>query len=177
MAKRAVVYIGLGSNIGRRTANIRKALVAIARLPSYRITAVSPLYRTSPVGPDQRDFVNAVARLATSRLPDEVLRDLKGIEQELGRTRTTRWGPRVIDLDILFYGARVLYTRTLTVPHPGIAGRRFVLEPLAAIAPALRHPVLRRTVRKLRNEARLTQKDQKVTMMSNRRITKEIHGH
>jgi 2-amino-4-hydroxy-6-hydroxymethyldihydropteridine diphosphokinase len=167
MVLRVTVYIGLGSNIGRRRQNIVRALSCLAADTSYRVTAVSSLYATSPVGPAQRQFVNAVVRATTDRTPDEVLADLKAIERKMGRKRTRRWGPRVIDLDILLYGTALVNTPRLHIPHPCMHERRFVLEPLAELAGRLRHPLLKKTVKKLRDGLRLTGKDQKVTMVGN----------
>lgn len=148
-----IAYIGLGSNVGDRQANCRKALDALAS--AGRVIAVSSFYRTEPVGyRDQEAFINAVVALETDLSPRELLAECLRIEERLGRTRGLRWGPRTIDLDILLYGDRVVEEPELTIPHPRLALRRFVLEPLAEIAPAARHPVLKKTMKHLLRELR-----------------------
>ncbi|MHB9155046.1 MAG: 2-amino-4-hydroxy-6-hydroxymethyldihydropteridine diphosphokinase [Endomicrobiales bacterium] len=165
--KSRTVYIGLGSNIGKREDNIESALRLLQDDPRVTLAGVSSLYETSPVGPRQRDFLNAAAKIRTSLGPRALLRALKGIEARLGRRPGGgRWGPRAIDLDILFYGSKVLKGKTLELPHPRLAERLFVLIPLAEIAPGFRHPVLKKTVRKLRDNLLLTSGKQKVTMYS-----------
>lgn len=131
------VYVGLGSNLGRPRQQVELALRALARLPLSRLQAVSALYRTRPVGPrDQPDYVNAVAKLETGLTPRALLAALKGIEWEQGRRPGgERWGPRVLDLDILLYGQAVIDDAELRVPHRELARRAFVLVPLADVAP------------------------------------------
>ena len=146
------VYLSLGSNLGDRLWHLRAALERIA--PLATVTACSHVYETEPVEfTAQPSFLNAAIalRVPAARPPVALLRDLLAIEQELGRRRdlVPAKGPRSIDLDILFYGQRVMDTEELTVPHPALAVRRFVLEPLAEIAPELVHPVLHRSVRQL----------------------------
>jgi len=128
--------VGLGANLGDPVAQMRTALGAIARLPSTHVASVSSIYRSAPVGYlDQPDFYNAVVALDT-RLPPQALLDaLLAIEQEGGRTREFRNAPRLLDLDLLLYGDQVVDLPHLTVPHPRLAGRAFVLLPLAEIAP------------------------------------------
>ena len=142
-----ITYIGLGSNLGDRKKNVRRALALIERdLGPVRSSA---LYETDPVGvTDQPKFVNAVAELETETPPRELLDRLLAIELELGRDRSSerRWGPRVIDLDVLLYGDEVIDEPGLTVPHPRLAERRFALEPLHELAPALVLPDGRRVV-------------------------------
>jgi 2-amino-4-hydroxy-6-hydroxymethyldihydropteridine diphosphokinase len=135
-----VAYIGLGSNLGDREANLRAALERLAELGALR---VSSLRETDPVGvTDQPRFVNAVAELETDLGAGALLGRLLEIERELGRDRSReeRWGPRTIDLDLLLYGNEVLAGPGLTVPHPRLAERRFVLEPLHELAPDLALP-------------------------------------
>lgn len=141
----STVYLAFGANLGDRVATIRRALAMLA--PAVRVTAVSPLYETPPAYlTDQPAFVNGALRAETDLAPQALLAHLKGIERALGRTASVRYGPRPIDLDILFYGDRVLAEPGLEIPHPRLAERAFVLRPLADIAPALAHPVLGRTV-------------------------------
>lgn len=135
-------YIGLGSNLDAPIAQVRKALAALAQLPRSRLVAVSPLYRTPPLGPaDQPDYINAVAALDTELEPLALLDELQQIENWQGRVRgPLRWGPRTLDLDLLLYGDSVIASERLTVPHPGLRERPFVIFPLQAIAPELRLP-------------------------------------
>ncbi len=144
----ASVYIALGSNIGNREANLRMALRGITRMS--RVGAVSPLYETDAVGPDQPSYYNAVCRIETGLEPASLLRFLKALEHEIGRRPGgPHWGPRPIDLDILLYDDRVLETDDLVIPHPRLAERAFVLLPLRDLAPDTRHPVLARTMSEL----------------------------
>jgi len=137
-------YVGLGSNLGDPRAQVERALAALARLPSSVLVARSPLYRTPPFGEvPQPPFVNAAAGLLTRLAPEEMLEELRALERELGREPPReRWGPRHIDLDLLVVGAERRASDTLTLPHPGIAERDFVLYPLADIAPDLDVPRL-----------------------------------
>ncbi|MCB1696943.1 MAG: 2-amino-4-hydroxy-6-hydroxymethyldihydropteridine diphosphokinase [Pseudomonadales bacterium] len=128
-------FIGLGSNLQDPLRQLRKALLAIAQLPGTAITAVSSAYRSAAVGPGvQPDYLNAVLRLETSLEPVDLLGTLQGIELAQGRVRTVHWGARSLDLDILLYGDRQLATPRLTIPHPALAQRNFVLYPLADVA-------------------------------------------
>jgi 2-amino-4-hydroxy-6-hydroxymethyldihydropteridine diphosphokinase len=135
-------YVGLGSNLDGPVAQVERGLAALAGLPRTRCVARSSLYRSKPFGPvAQPDFVNAVAGLLTQLHPGEFLAELKSLEDRLGRERpVVRWGPRRIDLDLLVYGDARIDEAELTVPHPGIAGRAFVLAPLAELAPDLDVP-------------------------------------
>ncbi len=142
------VYIGLGSNMGNKLETCRKALALLDRVG--RVTAASSFYATEPIGyPDQEDFVNAVAELETELSPMALLAACHVIEDELGRRRLMHWGPRTIDLDILLYGSRVIDSDELSVPHPLMARRRFVLVPFCEIAPRVVHPVLHKTAEQL----------------------------
>jgi uracil phosphoribosyltransferase len=134
------VAIGLGSNLGDRAAHLAAAAAAVAEAVGP-VTAVSSLYETAPVGgPDQGDYLNAVVLAETDLPPADVLERLLDIERGMGRERRERWGPRTIDLDILVYGERSVAVPGLTVPHPRMAERRFVLEPLAEVWPDLNVP-------------------------------------
>lgn len=139
-------YIGLGSNLGDPSARLRAALSALEGLPDCRLLCASPLYRSAPFGPvEQPDFVNAVAALLTSLTPHDLLAALRALEQRLGRSPPReRWGPREIDLDLLVHGSARIADEVLTVPHPGIPQRDFVLYPLQDIAPDLWVPGLGR---------------------------------
>jgi 2-amino-4-hydroxy-6-hydroxymethyldihydropteridine diphosphokinase len=144
-------YVGLGANVGNRRENLRQALRWLP--PECRVTAVSSLYRSpamvlegEPPGPE---FLNAACEVDTSLNPGDLLAHLKQIEHAIGRRPAPRWSARPIDLDILLFGDVVLETPELTIPHPGIAQRAFVVLPLAEIAPEVVHPVLRRTIRQL----------------------------
>ncbi len=137
MATAVLAGVGLGSNLADPEAQVRTAFTALADLPGTRLSARSALWRSTPMGPaDQPDYVNAVALLETTLEPHALLDALLAIEQARGRVRDgTRWGPRTLDLDLLFYGDTVLDTPRLRLPHPGIAQRDFVLVPLGEIAP------------------------------------------
>jgi len=143
-------YIGFGANLGDRLATCRKALAALAALPGCRVVKVSSLYETEPVGlTDQPPFVNGVALLATEGDARWLLAQLLAIEADFGRVRGARWGPRTIDLDLLLFDEETIASVELTVPHPRLHERRFVLRPLHEIAPELRHPVLGKTIEEL----------------------------
>ncbi|MBK8958138.1 MAG: 2-amino-4-hydroxy-6-hydroxymethyldihydropteridine diphosphokinase [Proteobacteria bacterium] len=135
-------YIGLGSNLDDPAAQVATAIDALAALPDCSLRAVSSFYRNPPMGPkDQPDYVNAVVALETRLAPRALLDAMQAIERAQGRDRSgQRWGPRTIDLDLLVYGDSVLHEDHLTVPHPGLAERAFVLVPLAEIAPHVSIP-------------------------------------
>lgn len=156
-----VVYIALGSNVGDRAAMLERAMAAM-NSAGIRVSRQSSFYVTEPVdAPGQAWFLNAVVQAETSLLPLQLLHALLRIERELGRRRIAPHGPRTIDLDILFYGSSVIRSKELQVPHPRLLERRFVLVPLAQIAPEFRHPVLHKSVTQLlaetpdRSEVRL----------------------
>lgn len=146
-------YVGLGSNLGDRRAHLDAALAELGRLPNTDVSRVSRFHDTPPLGPpDQGRFLNAVAELRTALPPRELLDRMLDIESRLGRPprdQRTHWGPRTIDLDLLLHGDTILDQAGLTLPHPGMAQRRFVLEPLAELAPQLLHPSEGRTVSQL----------------------------
>lgn len=144
-------YIALGSNLGDRELNLLRAVAEVGRLPECRVTALSSFYETSPVGNVEQDaFYNAVLKLSTGLPPRTLLTHLLRIETDsFKRTRTVFHGPRRMDLDLLLYGTEIIAEEDLIVPHPRIAERRFVLQPLCEIAPELVHPVSGITVREL----------------------------
>ena len=136
-------YLGVGSNLDDPAAQVRGAIAALDELPKTRLIAASPLYGNPPMGPqDQPDFINAVAAVLTQLEPTELLSEMLALEARLGRVRTPegRWGPRIIDLDLLVHGLRVETSEALKLPHPGISERNFVLFPLRDIAPTLVEP-------------------------------------
>ncbi|MCP5151006.1 MAG: 2-amino-4-hydroxy-6-hydroxymethyldihydropteridine diphosphokinase [Ectothiorhodospiraceae bacterium] len=134
-------YVGLGSNLVDPPGIVRAAMRAIDRIPSTRVVSRSRLYRNAPLGPPQPDYVNAVVALDTMLDPEPLLDALQAIERAQGRIRDgERWGPRTLDLDMLLYGSIELRSARLTLPHPGIASRRFVLQPMHELAPELDIP-------------------------------------
>lgn len=144
-------YIGLGSNLGDRELRLLMAVAELGKLPGTRVTALSHFYETDPVGGvAQENFYNAVARISTSLQPLELLTELKRVEVEVFKRKPSGyWGPRSMDLDILLYGDLVLKNDRLTIPHPRLHERRFVLQPLADLAPSLVHPSLGRSIAEL----------------------------
>ncbi|MCI3923237.1 2-amino-4-hydroxy-6-hydroxymethyldihydropteridine diphosphokinase [Paenibacillus sp. TRM 82003] len=128
---RYVAYLGLGSNIGERETQLLEAIRRLHRHPSVRVTAVSPMYETDPVGyTDQPAFLNIACRAETDLSAEELLNAALAIEKELGRERVLRWGPRTIDIDVLLYNDATIESTALTVPHPRLMERAFVLVPL-----------------------------------------------
>ena len=147
------IYLSLGSNIGDRETNLRKAVERLASLDVHVLRA-SRIYETEPVDyVDQAWFLNQVVEAETALFPMQLLTRTARVERELGRTRTVPKGPRTLDIDILFYGDAVVRTARLELPHPRLAQRRFVLAPLAEIAPDVRHPVTRLSVRQMLESA------------------------
>jgi 2-amino-4-hydroxy-6-hydroxymethyldihydropteridine diphosphokinase len=143
------VYLSLGSNVGDRESNLRAAIERLAA-PDLRVLRTSPVYETEPVDyTAQPWFLNLVVEAETGLFPMQLLARIGKIERELGRMRTVPKGPRTIDIDILLYGRAVVRSATLEIPHPRMAGRRFVLAPLADLEPGLRHPVTHQTVREM----------------------------
>jgi 2-amino-4-hydroxy-6-hydroxymethyldihydropteridine diphosphokinase len=141
-------YLSLGSNLGDRMGNLRAAIDLLGA--TGRIAAVSSVYETEPVEfKAQPWFLNCVAELDTEKMPRQLLTAILKIEKSMGRQRTRNKGPRIIDIDILLFGSAVIEVQGLTIPHSSMQERRFVLEPLAEIAPKVRHPVLKQTAREL----------------------------
>jgi len=143
-------FISLGSNLADRAGYIRQALFLLGRAPGIRVRDVSALYESEPMYLREQDlFLNCVAIITTTLEPHIVLAVCQKIEKELGRIRRIRYGPRVIDLDIISYGRRLVHIPGLTIPHPGLPERRFVLQPLFEVAPYWRHPGQDRSVKDL----------------------------
>jgi 2-amino-4-hydroxy-6-hydroxymethyldihydropteridine diphosphokinase len=143
-----VAYLSLGSNVGDREQNLRDAIERIR--PVGHVIRVSSIYETEPVEvTDQPEFLNCAVKLETSLKPEELMHRLLEIEKAIGRQRDRKKGPRTIDIDILLGGDAVVNTAELTIPHPAMHRRRFVLEPLAEIAPEARHPVFKKTIQEL----------------------------
>jgi 2-amino-4-hydroxy-6-hydroxymethyldihydropteridine diphosphokinase len=144
------VYLSLGSNLGDRAANLKTAIDRLGTLG--KVLAVSSFYETEPVEfAAQPWFLNCVVELDTGEMPKQLLAAILDIEKEMGRRRVKKKGPRTVDIDLLLFGNSVIKMPGLTIPHPAMHERRFVLEPLAEIAPEARHPVFKRTVRELRD--------------------------
>ena len=148
----SVVYLGLGSNLGEREKNCLEA-IKLLKENGIAVVRQSSLIETEPWGmTDQPHFINMAAEVETGLPPHQLLALLMSIENKMGRDRTMKWGPRIIDLDILLYDDLIIDTEELTVPHPFLHERDFVLRPLAEIAPDKVHPLLKKTVRKLLEE-------------------------
>jgi 2-amino-4-hydroxy-6-hydroxymethyldihydropteridine diphosphokinase len=142
------IYLGLGTNLGDRLANLRSAIDAIADFA--KVADVSRIYETAPVGMlDQPSFLNMALLIESDLEPLPLLKRLKDIEKDLGRTESVRWGPRLIDIDILLYDDLKFEDEALDIPHPRMTERRFAMAPLAEIAPHVTHPVLGKTITEL----------------------------
>jgi len=145
-----IAFIGIGSNMGDKVRRCEEAISEILRVDNHTLLARSSFYKTRPVGYIEQDwFVNGVIKIETDLEALDLLHALKAIENQLGRVETFRWGPRAIDLDLLFFDGTCLETPEVQIPHPRIQERQFVLVPLAEIDPDLPHPVLKKSVRRL----------------------------
>ncbi len=144
-----IAYLSLGSNLGDREANLRIAIEKLGKIGS--VVAVSAFYDTEPVDVTAQPwFLNCAVKLDTEKMPRQLIAAILAIEQSMGRQRKQPKAPRIIDIDILLFGGSVIEIPSLTVPHPHLHERRFVLDPLAEIAPDARHPIFKRSIRELR---------------------------
>lgn len=146
-----IIYLSLGSNIGNRKKYLNLALKELS-LNNIKLVKLSSLYETEPIGPKQRNFYNIVGKFKTTLISQNLLISIKNIEQKLGRVKTCRWGPRIIDIDILFYGKQMIKNDNLIIPHKEIINRRFVLVPMSEISAKFVHPVYKKTINTLLKE-------------------------
>ena len=148
----AIAYVGIGSNVGDKPFNCRYSVDKIDQLPGCHVTACSSIFKTEPEGVTGQDwYANCVVQVKVSQRPSKLLKGLIGIESDMGRIRKERWGPRIIDLDLLLFGQEIIESDNLIIPHPLLHKRRFVLDPLVQLAPDLMHPVLKLTISQLLN--------------------------
>lgn len=145
------IYLSFGSNVGNRQKHIEDAILELSKNNIKQIKK-SSLYETFPIGPKQRKFYNLVAKFKTNLSAEELLKMLKDIEKKLGRIKTFRWGPRVIDIDILFYGNKIVNLKKLIIPHKEIANRLFVLYPMNEISSNFVHPIIKKTIKTILKE-------------------------
>lgn len=163
-----ICYIGVGSNLGDSLKNCRNAIKKLSGTEGVEVTSVSSFYRTEPVGrEDQEYFTNAVVEIRTSLSPRDLLIVLQDIENSMGRVRTVKGGPRMIDLDLLFYGQNVICEQNLIIPHPESHKRRFVLEPLGEIASYFIHPSFGVSIRGLKDRLNDDKMVEKIAESSN----------
>ena len=146
-----IIYLSVGSNIANRKKNLEKALTELNK-NNIKEIKISSFYETEPVGPKQRNFYNIAGKFKTNLKPQELLKTVKKIEEKLGRIKTYHWGPRVIDIDILFYGKQIIKSKNLIIPHKEIINRTFVLVPMKEIAPNFVHPANHKTIKTLEKQ-------------------------
>ncbi|MGB5219208.1 MAG: 2-amino-4-hydroxy-6-hydroxymethyldihydropteridine diphosphokinase [Smithella sp.] len=147
-----IAYIGIGSNLGKSIKNCREAIENLSRVKEIKLITTSSFYKTEPVGIEDQDFfINAVIEIKTDLPVYHLMQTLQNIENDMGRVRDMKGGPRIIDLDLLFYGQHVISEQNLIVPHPEIHKRRFVLEPLCEIASYFIHPSFGVSIRGLKD--------------------------
>jgi len=169
-----IAYIGMGSNTGDKLLRCREAISEILRIDHHRLLARSSFYKTKPVGYTAQDwFVNGVVKIETDLAAHELLQSLKGIEARMGRRETFRWGPRTIDLDLLFYDQDKVESDDLCLPHPRLHERQFVLIPLAEIDPGLKHPVFEKSIAELLESLREDQGVERLEMKNTARFWKK----
>lgn len=146
-------FIGIGSNLGDKSKNIEDAIRLVSELDSTKVVKISSFYKTEPVGyVDQDWYVNAVIKIVTNLPPKELLSSLLKIEKDLGREREKKWGPRIIDLDILFYEDLIVNEKGVMIPHPHLHERNFVLKPFCDIEPGFVHPIFKKDISTLYSE-------------------------
>ncbi len=166
---RKLVYLSLGSNVGDRAANLDAAIARLGALGE--VVAVSSFYETEPVEVEAHPwFLNCAVKLDTEKMPKQLLAAILDLEQKMGRRRSQKKTPRAIDIDILLFGSSIVEAKGLTIPHPALHQRRFVLEPLAEIAPDLRHPVFKRAIRVLRDALPPGQAVRRIARPDDRRL-------
>jgi len=160
---RSISYIGIGSNLGDKVGQCEKAISEILKADQNKLLAKSPFFKTKPLGYTSQDwFINGVIKIETALEPLQLLRALKRIESQLGREETFRWGPRFIDLDILFFDEKEIWTEELQIPHPLLQERQFVLIPLAEIDRDFIHPVLKKSIGELLDDMKEDQGVEKI---------------
>ena len=159
-----IAYIAIGSNIGNPRDNCIEAIREISKKDSIKIISKSSFYQTSPIGPIHQEwFINSAIKINTSLTPIKLLTNLLNIESSMGRVRKEKWGPRLIDLDLLFYDNQILNQEKIIIPHPEISKRNFVLIPLCEIAENLNHPTLKKNIKTLLQESTDNAKVNKLT--------------
>ncbi len=151
----AIIAVGLGGNVGNPAHTFKLALAVLSQEPQWQLQKVSSFYQTPAFGPPQPDYINACALLEVTLTPDQVLKALQRVENQFGRVREIHWGPRTLDLDLLFYEQLILHTADLRLPHPYMAERGSVLVPLAEIIPDWVHPQYQQTVLELKSQLNL----------------------
>ncbi len=176
MTKNNIVYIGIGTNQGNKLGNIQKAFTLIEKIHSTKIESFSSIYITKPFGYlKQDDFLNMVIKISTGKDIKSFFKKLKIIENKLGRTKTIKWGPRQIDLDILFFNDQIFSDEDLTVPHKGITERDFVLVPLAEIQPDFVHPALNEKIADICNTVLQKQIISKIEYSKRNKLKKQLN--
>ena len=159
-----IAYIAIGSNIGNPRYNCIEAIREMSKNDSMKIISKSSFYQTSPISPIKQEwFINSVIKINTSLTPIKLLTNLLNIESTMGRVRKEKWGPRLIDLDLLFYDNQILNEENIIIPHPEISKRNFVLIPLCEIAENLNHPTLKKNIKTLLQESTDNAKVNKLT--------------